>query len=117
MVAVKETHVWTRTRKRDRQEKRNQTQSWNHLSGTKRIRIVSERTIDKEHLSQVRYFIEKLPTTMIIMEKPQEIIIHNLGVKDVPSKEILRGLFSKTLDLFKNVRENDSKEKKYNIYN
>lgn len=85
------------------------------LSGTKKIRIISEKPIEKEHLAQIRYFIGKLPTTMITTEKPQEIIIHNLGVKDVPSEEILRGLFAKTLDLFENIRENDSKEKDYNI--
>ena len=52
---------------------------------------------------------------MIISEKPQEIVIHNLGVKDFPSEEILRNLFSKAFDLFKNIREADSKEKEYNL--
>lgn len=85
------------------------------LSGVKRITIISERLIDKEHLSHIRYFINKLPTTMIISEKPQEIVIHNLGVRDFPSEEILRAFFSKALDLFKNIRKNDLKEKEYNL--
>jgi len=85
------------------------------LSGIKRIIIVAERPIDKDHLDQIRYFVSRLPTTMIISEKPQEIVIHNLGVKDFPSEEILRGFFSKTLDLFKDTRENDLKEKEHNI--
>ena len=85
------------------------------LSGVKRIIIISERPIDKNHLAQIRYFINKLPTTMIISEKPQEIVIHNLGVKDFPSGEILRGLFSRALDLFKSIRKNDFKEKEYNL--
>ncbi len=85
------------------------------LSGTKRIRILSDRPISKQQLTQIRYYVNKLPNTMITIEKSQEIIIQNFGVKDFPSEEILRGIFSKTLDIFNNVKEKDNQEKEYNI--
>lgn len=85
------------------------------LSGIKRIIILSDKPINKDNLAQIRYFIGKLPNAQITIEKAQEIIINNLGVKDLPSDEILRGIFLRTLNMFENVRDKDKNELSHNL--
>lgn len=85
------------------------------LSGIKRIIILSDKPINKDNLVQIRYFVGKLPNAQITIEKPQEIIINNLGVKDLPSDEILRGIFLRTLNMFENVRDKDNYELTHNL--
>ena len=80
------------------------------LSGTQKIRIFAEKRISQDSLEQIRYFVNKLPTATITLEKPQEIIIHNPGVKDLPSEEILRGIFSNLQDMFTQIRKKNLSE-------
>jgi len=80
------------------------------LSGVERIIVTSQNPIEKAELKRIRYFLKRCPTARIISEKPCEIIVQNLGVRGLPSREIMHGLFSMCVELFSSVKNRDDKD-------
>lgn len=76
------------------------------LSGQTTIVVISDKEIDKDLKSEIRWFVKGLPNTEIIEDQKQRIVIQNFGYKKIPTKKLIQRLLYLIVDMFDNLEYN-----------
>jgi phosphate uptake regulator len=85
------------------------------LSGQTNITVISDREIDKDLKSEIKWFVKGLPNTEIIEDQRQRMVIQNFGYKTIPTKRLIQRQLYLIIDMFENLINNNTKELKYNF--
>ena len=73
------------------------------LSGQTNIVVISDKEIDKNLKSEIRWLVKGLPNTEIIEDQKQRIVIQNFGYKKIPTKKLIQRLLYLIADMFDNL--------------
>ena len=87
----------------------------NCLSGQTNIVVISDKEIDKELRSEIRWLVKGLPNTEIIEDQRQRLVIQNFGYKKIPTKKLIQRLLYLVADMFENLIEDLVDDLKYNF--
>jgi len=85
------------------------------LSGQTNIVVISDKEIDKDLRSEIRWLVNGLPNTEIIEDQRQRLVIQNFGYKKIPTKKLIQRLLYLVADMFENLIEGQSDDLKYNF--
>ena len=85
------------------------------LSGQTNIVVISDKEIDKDLRSEIRWLINGLPNTEIIEDQKQRLVIQNFGYKKIPTKKLIQRLLYLVADMLENLIENQVDDLKYNF--
>ncbi|MFX1311325.1 MAG: hypothetical protein ACFFHD_01765 [Promethearchaeota archaeon] len=85
------------------------------LSGQTNIVIISDKEIDKDLRSQIRWLVNGLPNTEIMEEQRQKLVIRNFGYKKIPTKKIIQRLLYLVANMLENLMENRIDDLNYNF--
>ena len=85
------------------------------LSGQTNIVVISDKEIDKELRSEIRWLVKGLPNTEIIEDQRQRLVIQNFGYKKIPTKKLIQRLLYLVADMFENLIEDLVDDLKYNF--
>lgn len=85
------------------------------LSGQSNIVIISDREIDKDLKSEIKWFVKGLPNTEIIEDQRQRMVIQNFGYKTIPTKRLIQRQLYLIIDMFENLMDNNTKDLKDNF--
>ncbi|MFX1305065.1 MAG: AbrB/MazE/SpoVT family DNA-binding domain-containing protein [Promethearchaeota archaeon] len=85
------------------------------LSGQTNIVVISDKEIDKDIRSKIRWLVKGLPNTEIIEDQRQRMVIQNFGYKKIPTKKLIQRLLYLIADMFENLTENMIDDLKYNF--
>ncbi|MFX0001257.1 MAG: AbrB/MazE/SpoVT family DNA-binding domain-containing protein [Candidatus Hodarchaeota archaeon] len=85
------------------------------LSGQTNIVVISDKEIDKELRSEIRWLVNGLPNTEIIDDKKQRLVIQNFGYKKIPTKKLIQRLLYLVADMLENILEDRVDDLKYNF--
>jgi phosphate uptake regulator len=85
------------------------------LSGQTNIVVISDKEIDKDLRSEIRWLVNGLPNTEIIDDQKQRIVIQNFGYKKIPTKKLIQRLLYLIADMFENILEDRVDDLKYNF--
>ncbi len=85
------------------------------LSGQTNIVVISDKEIDKDLRSEIRWLVNGLPNTEIIEEQRQRLVIQNFGYKKIPTKKLIQRLLYLVANMFENLIEDRSDDLKYNL--
>ncbi len=85
------------------------------LSGQTNIVVISDKEIDKDLRSEIRWLVNGLPNTEIIEEQRQRLVIQNFGYKKIPTKKLIQRLLYLVADMFENLIEDRVDDLKYNF--
>ncbi|MFX0024486.1 MAG: AbrB/MazE/SpoVT family DNA-binding domain-containing protein [Candidatus Hermodarchaeota archaeon] len=85
------------------------------LSGQTNIVVISDKEIDKELRSEIRWLVNGLPNTEIIEEQQQRVVIQNFGYKKIPTKKLIQRLLYLVADMLENLIEDRIDDLKYNF--
>jgi len=85
------------------------------LSGQTNIVVTSDKEIDKNIRSEIRWFVKGLPNTEIIEDKRQRIVIQNFGYKNIPTKKLITRLLYIVADMFENLKKDSIVDLKDNF--
>lgn len=80
------------------------------LSGQTNITVISDREIDKDLKSEIKWFVKGLPNTEIIEDQKQRMVIQNFGYKTIPTKRLIQRQLYLILDMFENLAEENIEE-------
>jgi len=80
------------------------------LSGQSNIVVISDREIDKDLKSEIKWFVKGLPNTEIIEDQRQRMVIQNFGYKTIPTKRLIQRQLYLIIDMFENLMDNNTKE-------
>ena len=87
----------------------------NCLSGQTSLIVLSDKEISKNLRKEIRWFVNGLPNTEIIEDKPQRIVIQNFGYKKIPTKKLIQRLLYLIADMFDNLKEGAIEELNYSL--
>jgi phosphate uptake regulator len=76
------------------------------LSGQTNIVVISDKEIDKDLKSEIKWLIKGLPNTEIIEDQRQRIVIQNFGYKRIPTKKLIQRQLYLIADMFDNLWDN-----------
>ncbi len=85
------------------------------LSGQTNIVVISDKEIDKDLKSEIRWLVNGLPNTEIIEDHRQRIVIQNFGYKKIPTKKLIQRQLYLITDMFENLLDNIIEELKDNF--
>ncbi|MFX1387151.1 MAG: AbrB/MazE/SpoVT family DNA-binding domain-containing protein [Promethearchaeota archaeon] len=85
------------------------------LSGQTNIVVISDKEIDKELRSEIRWLVNGLPNTEIIEDQRQRLVIQNFGYKKIPTKKLIQRLLYLVADMLENIIEDRVDDLKYNF--
>ncbi|MFW9947970.1 MAG: AbrB/MazE/SpoVT family DNA-binding domain-containing protein [Candidatus Odinarchaeota archaeon] len=85
------------------------------LSGQTNIIVISDKEIDKELRSEIRWLVNGLPNTEIIDDQKQRLVIQNFGYKKIPTKKLIQRLLYLVADMLENIIEDRIDDLKYNF--
>jgi phosphate uptake regulator len=85
------------------------------LSGQTNVVVISDKEIDKDIKSEIKWFVKGLPNTEIIEDQKQRIIIQNFGYKKIPTKKLIQRQLYLIADMFDNLENNMVEELKDNF--
>lgn len=85
------------------------------LTGQTDIVVISEKEIDKDLISQIRWIVSGLPNTELIEEQRQRLVIRNFGYKKIPTKKIIQRLLYLIANMFENLLENRTDDLNYDF--
>ncbi|MFX0136754.1 MAG: hypothetical protein ACFFDN_24165 [Candidatus Hodarchaeota archaeon] len=85
------------------------------LSGQTNLTVISDKEIDKDLRSEIRWLVKGLPNTEIIEDQRQRIVIQNFGYKKIPTKKLIQRLLYLVADMFENLIEEQVDDLKYNF--
>jgi len=85
------------------------------LSGQTNIVVISDKEIDKDLRSEIRWLVNGLPNTEIIEDQRQRLVIQNFGYKKIPTKKLIQRLLYLVADMLENLIENRIDDLKYNF--
>ncbi|MCK4382489.1 MAG: hypothetical protein KAW66_04265 [Candidatus Lokiarchaeota archaeon] len=85
------------------------------LSGQTNIVVISDKEIDKDLRSEIRWLVNGLPNTEIIEEQRQRLVIQNFGYKKIPTKKLIQRLLYLVADMFENLIDDRVDDLKYNF--
>ncbi|MFX1278193.1 MAG: AbrB/MazE/SpoVT family DNA-binding domain-containing protein [Promethearchaeota archaeon] len=80
------------------------------LSGQTNITVISDREIDKDLKSEIKWFVKGLPNTEIIEDQRQRMVIQNFGYKTIPTKRLIQRQLYLIVDMFENLVEENFEE-------
>ena len=87
----------------------------NCLSGQTNIVVISDKEIDKDLRSEIRWLINGLPNTEIIEDQKQRLVIQNFGYKKIPTKKLIQRLLYLVADMLENIIADRVDDLKYNF--
>jgi len=73
------------------------------LSGQTNIVVISDKEIDKDLRSEIRWLVNGLPNTEIIEDQRQRLVIQNFGYKKIPTKKLIQRLLYLVADMLENI--------------
>ena len=85
------------------------------LSGQTNITVISDREIDEDLKSEIKWFVKGLPNTEIIEDQRQRMVIQNFGYKTIPTKRLIQRQLYLIIDMFENLVDNKIEELKDNF--
>ncbi|NVM34743.1 MAG: hypothetical protein HWN81_04045 [Candidatus Lokiarchaeota archaeon] len=85
------------------------------LSGQTNIVVISDKEIDKDLRSEIRWLVNGLPNTEIIEDQRQRLVIQNFGYKKIPTKKLIQRLLYLVADMLENLIEDRVDDLKYNF--
>lgn len=85
------------------------------LSGQTNIVVISDKEIDKDLRSEIRWLVNGLPNTEIVEDQRQRLLIQNFGYKKIPTKKLIQRLLYLVADMFENLIEDQADDLKYNF--
>ena len=85
------------------------------LSGQTNIIVISDKEIDKDLRSEIRWLVNGLPNTEIIEDQRQRLVIQNFGYKKIPTKKLIQRLLYLVADMLENILEDRVDDLKYNF--
>jgi phosphate uptake regulator len=85
------------------------------LSGQTNIVVISDKEIDKDLRSEIRWLVKGLPNTEIIEDQRQRMVIQNFGYKKIPTKKLIQRLLYLVADMFENLIEERIDDLQYNF--
>lgn len=85
------------------------------LSGQTNIVVISDKKIDKDLKSEIRWLVKGLPNTEIIEDHPQRIVIQNFGYKKIPTKKLIQRQLYLITDMFEILLDNIIEDLKDNF--
>ncbi|MFW9902191.1 MAG: hypothetical protein ACFFDY_13075 [Candidatus Thorarchaeota archaeon] len=85
------------------------------LSGQTNIVVISDKEIDKELRSEIRWLVNGLPNTEIIEDQRQRLVIQNFGYKKIPTKKLIQRLLYLVADMLENLIADRVDDLKYNF--
>ena len=87
----------------------------NCLSGQTNIVVISDKEIDKDLRSEIRWLVNGLPNTEIIEDERQRLVIQNFGYKKIPTKKLIQRLLYLIADMFDSLIEGAIGELNYSL--
>jgi phosphate uptake regulator len=87
----------------------------NCLSGQTNLVVLSDKEIDKNLKSEIRWLVRGLPNTEIIEDQKQRIVIQNFGYRKIPTKKLIQRQLYLIADMFDNLIDNLTEELKDNF--
>ncbi|UCC21177.1 MAG: hypothetical protein JSV62_07850 [Promethearchaeota archaeon] len=85
------------------------------LSGQTNIVVISDKEIDNDLRSEIRWLVNGLPNTEIIEDQRQRLVIQNFGYKKIPTKKLIQRLLYLVADMLENILEDQFDDLKYNF--
>ncbi|MFX1420532.1 MAG: hypothetical protein ACFE9N_16670 [Promethearchaeota archaeon] len=85
------------------------------LSGQTNIVVISDKEIDKDLRSEIRWLVNGLPNTEIIEDQRQRLVIQNFGYKKIPTKKLIQRLLYLIADMLENLIADRVDDLKYNF--
>ncbi len=85
------------------------------LSGQTNIVVISDKEIDKDLRSEIRWLVNGLPNTEIIDDQKQRLVIQNFGYKKIPTKKLIQRLLYLVADMLEDILEDRVDDLKYNF--
>ena len=85
------------------------------LSGQTNVVVISDKEIDKDTKSEIKWFVKGLPNTEIIEDQKQRIVIQNFGYKKIPTKKLIQRQLYLIADMFDNLEDSVVEELKDNF--
>jgi phosphate uptake regulator len=87
----------------------------NCLSGQTNLVVISDKEIDRDLKSEIRWLVRGLPNTEIIEDQRQRIVIQNFGYRKIPTKKLIQRQLYLIADMFDNLIDNLTEELKDNF--
>jgi len=87
----------------------------NCLSGQTNLVIMADKEIDNDLRNEIRWFVNGLPNTEIIEDRPQRIVIQNFGYKKIPTKKLIQRLLYLIADMFDSLEKDAIEELTYSF--
>ncbi|MFX1329768.1 MAG: hypothetical protein ACFE91_16690, partial [Promethearchaeota archaeon] len=87
----------------------------NCLSGQTNIVVISDKEIDDDLRSEIRWLVNGLPNTEIIEDQRQRLVIQNFGYKNIPTKKLIQRLLYLIADMLENIIADRVDDLKYNF--
>ena len=85
------------------------------LSGQTNIVVISDKEIDNDLRSEIRWLVNGLPNTEIIEDQRQRLVIQNFGYKNIPTKKLIQRLLYLIADMLENIIGERVDDLKYNF--
>ncbi|MFX0106365.1 MAG: hypothetical protein ACFE75_12875, partial [Candidatus Hodarchaeota archaeon] len=85
------------------------------LSGQTKIVVISDKEIDKDIRTEIRWLVSGLPNTEIVEDQRQRMLIQNFGYKKIPTKKLIQRLLYLVADMFENLLEGQVDDLRYNF--
>ncbi len=87
----------------------------NCLSGQTNLVVISDKEIDRNLKSEIKWLVRGLPNTEIIEDQRQRIVIQNFGYREIPTKKLIQRQLYLIADMFDNLIDNLADELKDNF--